>query len=51
MMDNDNSISNNKGKDVVSGTNTETGDCVLNDPNELIKTLQRCHKHITSGAL
>lgn len=24
---------------MVSGTNTETGDCVLPDPNELIKNI------------
>lgn len=34
MVDIDNSISNKKGKNVVSDTNTETEDCVMTDTNE-----------------
>ncbi|KAG2260484.1 hypothetical protein Bca52824_079778 [Brassica carinata] len=39
LVDNDNSVSNKKGKNVISGTKTETGHCVLTDTNKVINEI------------
>ncbi|CAH2039108.1 unnamed protein product [Thlaspi arvense] len=41
VVDNDNSISNKKGKNVVSDTNTETEDSALTATNEIIKDITK----------